>query len=150
MPTKVTIQDIADSLGLSRTTVSKVLNHSHAATVLLRFNIEETGSSFQTARFCIPFYSPGIRSVIFVNSTSMCSAAISFSIALTHSLCRLLGIYHFIRILFMCQLFLLPRKIFASIDNKQSGKSILISSAVQLQSPENLLVYIHKLCQLYL
>lgn len=30
MPTKVTIQDIADSLGLSRTTVSKVLNHSPA------------------------------------------------------------------------------------------------------------------------
>ncbi len=30
MSTKVTIQDIADSLGLSRTTVSKVLNHSPA------------------------------------------------------------------------------------------------------------------------
>ena len=30
MPTKVTIQDIADSLGLSRTTVSKVLNGSPA------------------------------------------------------------------------------------------------------------------------
>lgn len=30
MPTKVTIQDIADALGLSRTTVSKVINHSPA------------------------------------------------------------------------------------------------------------------------
>ena len=36
MPTKVTIQDIADSLGLSRTTVSKVLNHSPAVSDVTR------------------------------------------------------------------------------------------------------------------
>lgn len=36
MPTKVTIQDIADSLGLSRTTVSKVLNHSPAVSEATR------------------------------------------------------------------------------------------------------------------
>lgn len=36
MPTKVTIQDIADSLGLSRTTVSKVLNHSTAVSEATR------------------------------------------------------------------------------------------------------------------
>ena len=36
MPTKVTIQDIADSLGLSRTTVSKVLNRSPAVTEATR------------------------------------------------------------------------------------------------------------------
>lgn len=36
MPTKVTVQDIADALGLSRTTVSKVLNHSPAVTEATR------------------------------------------------------------------------------------------------------------------
>ena len=53
MPTKVTIQDIADSLGLSRTTVSKVLNHSPAvsdvtrALVLDKANVATTpGSGF--------------------------------------------------------------------------------------------------------
>ncbi|MBR2047169.1 MAG: LacI family DNA-binding transcriptional regulator [Oscillospiraceae bacterium] len=41
MPTKVTIQDIADSLGLSRTTVSKVLNHSPAVSDATRTMVLE-------------------------------------------------------------------------------------------------------------
>ena len=36
MSTKVTIQDIADALGLSRTTVSKVMNHSPAVSEATR------------------------------------------------------------------------------------------------------------------
>lgn len=41
MPTKVTIQDIADALGLSRTTVSKVLNHSPAVSDATRAMVLE-------------------------------------------------------------------------------------------------------------
>ena len=41
MATKVTIQDIADSLGLSRTTVSKVLNHSPAVSDATRTMVLE-------------------------------------------------------------------------------------------------------------
>lgn len=41
MATKVTIQDIADSLGLSRTTVSKVLNHSPAVSDATRAMVLE-------------------------------------------------------------------------------------------------------------